>query len=199
MEEIREIKTFQLKFKPITVIKKEKVRRRQTGSRRRTRTVKTRPVKETVATATTHLADFAKIFHSSLIDTEVLARPTIISESRKESALKYTGLWASNKVNINTAPRQVLEATFVFGGSAEEIAEEIIMRRRIEPFKDMDELKRVLFRYSDSIEKCKDYITMVSDFFTIRVTAISGVAEASAIIAIRKDGRKVERIAIISS
>lgn len=199
IEEIRGIKPFKLKFEPIKVTRKEKVRTRQKSRRgRRTRTVRTRTVRKTVAPASAHTADFAKMFHSSLIDTEALARPTIISESRKESALKYMGMWASSKVNINTAPRQVLEAVFTFGGNAKEIAEEIIQQRRIKPFKDIDDLKKSLFAYSDSIEKCKDYITTVSSFFTIKVTAVSGVAEASAVLAIKKDSRKVERIAVIS-
>jgi hypothetical protein len=143
-------------------------------------------------------ADFAEVFHSSLIDTELLARPTIISEKRKESALKYIGVWGSTKVNINTAPRHVLEAAFTFGGDADEIARQIIQRRRVKPFADMEDLRTSLFRYTDSIRKCEKYITTVSNFFTVRVTVISGVAEASSVIAITKDGKTIRRIAVIS-
>jgi 16S rRNA C1402 N4-methylase RsmH len=129
---------------------------------------------------------------------ETLAAPTVISENRKESALKYTGLWASNKVNINSAPRHVLEAAFVFGGDQVEIAEEIIKQRRTKPFTDTEELRKLLFRYSDSIEKCKQFITTNSDFFTIRVTATSGTATASAVIGIVKEDKIFRRIGIIS-
>jgi hypothetical protein len=59
-------------------------------------------------------------------------------------------------------------------------------------------LKTELFRYSDSIDKCEKYITTVSRFFTIKVTAVSGVAKASTVIAITKDGGKVQRVAIIN-
>jgi type II secretory pathway component PulK len=124
--------------------------------------------------------------------------PTIVSESRKESALKYMGLWASSKVNINTAPRQVLEAAFTFGGDADKIAKEIIQRRRIKPFTDIEDLRKSLYRYSDSIGKCEKYITTTSRFFTIKITAVSGVAEASTVIAIIKDGKSIVRIAAIS-
>ena len=189
LDKISKIKTFKLKFKPITKTKRTKRRRR---GRKRSR------VKKNVVSASVHTADFAKLFHSSLIDTETLAKPTIISETRKESTLKYIGLWGSSKVNINTAPRHVLEAAFTFGGDAEEIAEEIIRRRRIKPFTDTEDLRKSLFRYSDSIRKCEKYITMTSRFFTIRVTAISGVSRASAVVAVTKDGKKIERIAVIS-
>ena len=134
-----------------------------------------------------------------MLDTESLARPTIISETRKESALKYIGLWASRKVNINTAPRHVLEAAFIFGGDADLIAEEIIQRRRIKPFADTKELRDELFRYSTAIEKCEKYITTFSDIFTIKVTVTSGVAKTSAIIGITKEGKKVKQIAVITS
>jgi len=108
------------------------------------------------------------------------------------------GMWGSQKVNVNTAPRHVLEAAFIFGGNEVEIAEEIIQQRRQETFKNIEDLKKVLFRYSDSIDKCEKYITTVSGFFTIKITAVSGVAKASSIIAITKDGGKVKRIAVIN-
>jgi len=202
LDEVSKIKPFKLDLKPITIrTRTSTTTAKQTTGRtsiRRGRRI-TRPRYTTTRLPTSaHTTDFAKLFHSSLIDIELLARPTIISESRKESALKYMGMWGSKEVNINTAPRQVLEAAFTFGGDADEIAEEIIQRRRIKPFKDIDELRQELLRYSDSIGKCESYITTVSKFFTIKVTATSGVAKASAIIAIMKDGRKLERIAVIS-
>ena len=144
-------------------------------------------------------ADYAKLFHSFLLDIEDLAKPTLISDRRKESALKYIGMWGSNKVNINTAPRHVLEAAFMFGGDAETIAEDIIQHRRIEPFEDIDQLKEKIFKHLDSIEKCEQYIVTASNFFTIRVTVVSGVAQASAVIAITKNGQKIEQIAVINS
>jgi len=206
LQQISLIKPFKLEFKPIrktvripTVTKKTST---ATAGKRTIRT-STRPkVTTTTITASDQMAkqnaDFTKLLHSSLIDTEALARPYI--QGRKESALKYIGMWASGKVNINTAPRHVLEAAFAFGGlsDATEIAEQIIQRRRVEPFANIEDLSRELIRYSDSIRKCEEYITTVSSFFTIKVTAVSGVAKASATIAVMKDGEKVQRIAIIS-
>ena len=133
-----------------------------------------------------------------MIDTEALARPIIISETRKESALKYMGMWGTRKVNINTAPRHVIEAAFTFGGDAKEIAEAIIQRRRMQPFKDIEDLRQSLFSYSDSIRKCEKYITTTSTFFTIKVTAVSGVAKASSVIAVTKTDKTLKRVAIIS-
>ena len=198
LKEVSEIKPFKLDFKAIkkrTPIKKTTKTTR--GRRSRTAGFKTTTIPVSAQVAE-QAANFAKLLHSSLIDTEALARPTIISETRKESALKYMGMWASMKVNINTAPRHVLEAAFTFGGDADKIAEEIIQRRQVEPFADMEDLKKALFSYSDSIVKCEKYIITVSRFFTIKVTVVSGVSKASAVIAIIKDGKKIERIAVIS-
>jgi hypothetical protein len=204
LQEIAKIRPFALDFKPITRTVRTPVttRARSVSSRSRTsRKPPTRVSRKTVAPAdqiseqTTH---FARFFHSSLIDTEALARPIITGPDRNESALKYMGMWGTMKVNINTAPRHVLEAAFIFGGDQVEIAEEIIQRRRIEPFADFQALKTDMFRYSDSIDKCEKYITTVSRFFTIKVTVVSGVAKASTVIAITKDGEKVKRIAVIN-
>jgi len=144
---------------------------------------------------TTH---FAKLFHSSLIDTDPLAQPTIVVGDRKEYPLKYIGLWGTRQVNINTAPRHVLEAAFIFGGNQVEIAEEIIQQRQEEPFANIEDLKNKFSRYSDSIAKCEEYITTESNYFMIKITSTSGVAKASSMIAITKDGNKVTRIAVIN-
>jgi hypothetical protein len=207
---IGEIKTFKLNFEPVTASGERDAGPAAAGAdpnagktavpdaRSRTKRVaRKQTVKKTIPPSV-HMADFAKLFHSSLIDTDALAAPTIVSETRKESALKYMGLWASSKVNINTAPRQVLEAAFAFGGDADKITDGIIQRRRIKPFTDIDDLKKTLFKYSDSIGKCEQYITTASNFFTIKITAVSGVAETSTIIAITKDSNSVEKIAAIS-
>ncbi len=202
LEQISEIKMFKLDFKPITRVvstatdttTRETTRRgRRVPVRRRRPTRKTIPVSTQIKEQTTH---FAKLFHCSLINTEALAKPYI--QGREESALKYMGLWGSRRVNINTAPRHVLEAAFAFGGDAKEIAEAIIRRRRIQPFKDIEGLRQSLFRYSDSIRKCEKYITTTSTFFTIKATAVSGVAETSSVIAVTKTGKTLKQIAVIS-
>ncbi len=203
LQEIGKIRPFAIDFKPVTRTVRTPVATRTSSVKGRTsRAAPTRVSRQTVkvpdqiAEQTTH---FAKLFHSSLIDTEALARPIITGPDRRsESALKYMGMWGTMKVNINTAPRHVLEAAFIFGGNQVEIAEEIIQRRRIEPFSDFQTLKTELFRYSDSIDKCEKYITTISRFFTIKVTAVSGVAKASTVIAITKDGGKVQRVAVIN-
>ena len=123
------------------------------------------------------------------------------------SARKYSPLYGAHRptieprapVNINTAPRHVLEAAFMFGGDADKIAQEIIQQRRVMPFEDIKELEQSLYRYNDSIDKCKNFITTTSRFFTIRVRAVSGGAEAASVIAIIKDGNKVKRVAVINS
>ena len=203
LKEIAGIKAFELAFKPLTktvripITTTAKTTSKSSTSRtQRTRiTRKSISVSKQISDQTTH---FAKLFHSSLIDTESLAQPTIVVGNRKEYPLKYMGLWGTRQVNINTAPRHVLEAALIFGGNEVEIAEEIIQRRRVEPFSDIEALKTDLFRYSNSIEKCEKYITTVSSFFTIKVTAVSGVAKTSSVIAITKEGDKVKRIAVIN-
>ena len=201
--QIGEIKPFKLTFKTMTKTVKTPVATtaKTTSKSRTSRTPRTRIKRETisvtkqVSSQTTH---FAKMFHSSLIDTEALAQPTIVVGDRKEYPLKYIGLWGARQVNINTAPRHVLEAAFIFGGNQVEIAEEIIQERQQEPFGNIDDLKNKLSRYSDSIGICEEYITTESRFFTIKITSTSGVASASSMIAITKDGNRVIRIAVIN-
>ncbi len=202
LEAISQVKPFKIKFSSITKLERRLVataRSRTTGT---TGTTRTRTVRKTISASQQENAqsvDFAKLFHSSMLDSELLARPTVESEKRNESALKYIATWASTKVNINTAPRHVLEAAFIFGGNEVKIADEVILRRRIKPFENIDDLKKQLFAYSDSVEKCERFITTESTLFTIKITAVCGIAETSTVIAIKKQGNKTTRIAVIST
>jgi hypothetical protein len=144
-----------------------------------------------------HTMDYAKILHSPMLDIETLAKPVNKDENRTESALKYISLWGTQKVNVNTAPRQVLEAAFTFGGDSVEIAKQIIELRRKKPFKDIDDLTKKLYSYNSSIDKTKPYITAQSDCFMIRVKATSGVAEVSATAGVKKVNGKFQQIGII--
>ncbi|TFG45684.1 MAG: hypothetical protein E4H40_08015, partial [Candidatus Brocadiia bacterium] len=198
LEQINKIKPFKLNMVPIKVVERKPAVPKTIAAAQTWRpvgrmvtTVKTLP-------ASVHATDYAKMLHSSMLDTEILAKPVVMSEKRKESALKYLGIWGSDKVNINSAPRQVLEAAFIFGGDEVKIAEQIIQQRRIKPFKDMEEFKKTFQNYTMSIKKCEKYITTESTFFTIKVTATSGSAKASTIIGIIKSGSKIERVAVFS-
>jgi len=203
LKEISEIKPFETSFKPITKTVRTPITTtaKTTSKSGTSRTPRTRikrttvPVSKQISDQTTH---FAKLFHGSLIDTEPLAQPTMVVGDRKEYPLKYMGMWGTRQVNINTAPRHILEAALIFGGNEVEIAEEIIQQRREEPFANMEDLKEKLSRYSRSLEKCEEYITTQSTYFMIKITSTSGVATASSMIAIIKDGNKVTRIAVIN-
>ena len=203
LKEVSEIKPFKITFRPVTktvrtpVTSTAKTTSKSGTSRTpRTRiTRKTIPASKQIVDQTTH---FAKLFHGSLIDTEPLTQPTMVVGDRKEYPLKYMGLWGTRQVNVNTAPRHVLEAALIFGGNEVEIAEEIILLRREEPFANIEDLKEKMSRYSGSLTKCEEYITTQSTYFMIRITSTSGVATASSMIAITKDGSKVTRIAVIN-
>ncbi len=203
LKEITEIKQFKLDLKDITVTKKNPVRARSSRFRRRdsskskipTRTTTTKTI---IRSAVGHTTDFAKLLHSSMLDMEPLAAPLPDTGNRLESPMKYLAMWGSQRININTAPRHVLEAAFTFGGDAEDIAEEIIQLRRERPFKDLKDLKSRLYGFNDSIEKTTPYITTVSTYLSIRVTATNGRARSAAVATVIKNGNKVERIAIIT-
>jgi hypothetical protein len=198
LKQVASIKPFKVVFPPAvkrTAVTLAAPSTRRRGARQQRTAYRTTKV-SSAEQINKQARDFSSLFNGSIIDTDMLAAPTIVSEDRKESALKYMDLWGATQVNINSAPRQVLEAAFTFGGDADQIAAEIIKKRRGKPFASIEELKKQLFKFSDSIDKCKPYITTTSNVFTIRVTAVSGVAKASAIIVVFKDGDKIERIAV---
>lgn len=204
--EVAKVRPFTIEFKAMSVAAAPPASLRSRVTRTRTANTKStvQRTARTTVTVTEQMdqqnAAFSRLFHSSLIDTEIFTRPSVVSSSRNESAMKYLGLWATRQVNINSAPRHVLEAALTFGSVADapKIAEAIIQRRRVQPFSDIEEAKKDIFRYGDAIEKCQSFLTTTSTVFTVRVTAVSGAARAVAVAGVSKEGRKVKRIAVIS-
>ena len=204
LEEIKQKKQFTLNPKKTATATTKKTT--PTTTRSSTRSRRTSRTRRTTSSRTTKKArsplanttDFARLFHSAMLDSEKLAWALPNTGTRTEAPIKYLALWGSDKVNINTAPRHVLEAAFTFGGQESEIADEIIKVRKEKPFKNVDELRNNLYQYADSIEKVKPYITTASNFLTIKITAYSGNAKASAVAAVVKTGKKVDKIAVIS-
>jgi len=207
MAAIDKIRPFKVEFEtstaPTTADTAASLRERVSRSRGRTSATRRTTARRAVPVAEQiqqQDAMFSRLFHSSLVDTDLLTRPSVASESRKESAMKYLGLWATRTVNINTAPRQVLEAALAFGSIADapKIAEIIIQERKLKPFSDIEEVKKAAFRYAEAIEKCRNFITTTSTVVSVRVTAVSGVARSVAVAGISKDGQKIKRIGVIS-
>lgn len=209
-DEIKDVKPFSLSLKEVTTVTTQtadanagaaqaapdnRVARRLSRLRQR-RANALQTITQT-RSASGHTLDFAKILHSPMVDLEKLAKPVNEDENRIESALKYVSLWGTQKVNINSAPRHVLEAAFTYGGDAPDIAQKIIDERRIKPFESIDDLKKRLLTYYKSIEKSMPYITTSSNCYSIRVIATSGVARVCAAAAIKKEKDKIEQIGII--
>jgi hypothetical protein len=72
-----------------------------------------------------------------------------------------------------------------------EIADRIIAQRKEKPFESVDKLRESLFGYSQSIDKCKNFITTESNMFTIRVTAQCGTAVSRTLTAVQVTKKKV--------
>ena len=114
LDDIAEIKQFTINPKDIVrttrvPVKTPVTRGRRTSRRTRT-TTRTKTIKTTVRSAIGHTTDFAKLLHSPMIDTDALSIPLPNTGKRHETPVKYLALWGSQKVNINTAPRHILEA-----------------------------------------------------------------------------------------
>ena len=200
-EEIREKKEFKLNAGPIITKKTTKTSTRRTANRRRRTRKKTTATKKTTTKkrpAIAHTTDFAKLFHSSMLNSETLAVPVIETEDRVENALKYLGIWGSQHVNINTAPRHVLEAALTFSADDPEgLAEMIIEQRREKAFVKIDEIKELGGLDTESFNKLKKYITTVSTFFKVTVTSRASNVRSRAVLTIVKEGRKAETLMVL--
>jgi len=206
MDKINDKKEF--KLNPGPIIQKTTTRTtrksRATNRRSRRKTSRSRTTKQTTTKkrpAVAHTTDFAKLFHSSLLDREFLARPLPDTGDRIESPLKYLSLWGSQRVNINTAPRHVLAAAFSLAetGSFDlpEFTQKVIQARKEKPFQKIDELKNLGGLSADTMKNLENYLTTTSTFFQIRIISRSGNARSSAVATVVKEGKKTQQLAIL--
>lgn len=158
---------------------------------------KAEPTTDVLRPAIAHAADFGKLFHSSLLDLEGLGKGRLETGRRNESPLRYLGLWGSQEVNINTAPRQVLEAAFTMVGEPEKITEAIIQRRQTKPFRTLRELEELVPEEVTRIRSATPYLTTQSVFFQIRISSRRGNARCAAVATVFKDQKKIETLAVL--
>jgi type II secretory pathway component PulK len=150
--------------------------------------------------AVAHTADFAKLFHSSLLNHEILARPLPDTGERMESPLKYLSLWGAQRVNINTAPRNVLEAAFslaIDSFDLPEFTQKVIEKRKEKPLASVGELAKLGGLDTETMNNLKKYLTTSSTFFQIRVTSQSGNARSAAVATVVKEGSNVQQLVIL--
>ena len=207
-EGIFEKKEFRLNAGPIVTKKASRTSKTSRASSRRTAARSRRAKKKTATTKTkmtikrrpaiAHTTDFAKLFHSSLLNRETLALSVIETEDRVENALKYLGIWGSQHVNVNTAPRHVLEAALTFSADDPEgLAEMIIEQRREKAFIKIDEIKKLGGLDTESFNKLRNYISTASTFFKVTVTSRIGNVRSRAVLTIVKEGRNAETLMVL--
>jgi len=211
MDEVYKEKIFKLNAGPIVPpTSRTQTTTRTTSASQRTRRVTTRQRTQTARTTQTaatqarpaiaHTTDFAKLFNSSMLDREILAQPLPDTGERVESPLKYLSLWGAQHVNINTAPRHVLQATFALVMDSFQIGELtqlIIDKRKEAPFKNLNELKDLGGLDSETMRRLGSYVTTTSTFFKIRIDSQSGSASTSAVATVVKEGRNTQVLMIL--
>lgn len=198
-EEISEKKLFKLNAGAI-LVKKTTTTSRQSASTRRTTTTSKTQTATQERPAVGHTTDYAKLFHSSLLDREMLALPIPDTGERVETALKYLGLWGSQRVNINTAPRHVLQAAFMLAlawDDAVNVANEVIVQRQQEAFKSTDSLKEIGLLDTTTYNNLKNYVSTTSTFFKVTVTSSTGSACAKAVLTVVKEGNQTETLMVL--
>ncbi|MDH7598287.1 MAG: type II secretion system protein GspK [Sedimentisphaerales bacterium] len=159
----------------------------------------TRPDIRSISPTERNILDIIRLLHSPILDHQLLARPTIEGQQRIESLAKYIGLWGTEQVNINTAPRHVLEATFAFVGDAAAIADAVIQQRRLKPFTDLADLRKRLTSYADALEKCSRFITFASNTMSIKVKVQCGSARSQAVLGVTKGAAGVRILGLVRS
>ncbi|MCK5270331.1 MAG: general secretion pathway protein GspK [Sedimentisphaerales bacterium] len=101
----------------------------------------------------------------------------------------YIGCWGHNRININTAPVEVLEAAFLPLGITKKTAEAVVVHREKNPFANPTQLQRVRGISRTMLNAAKVLSTTSSDTFSIQITTSLGRASYSLYGSIYKSRR----------
>jgi len=107
-------------------------------------------------------------------DGELLTEPLI---DRAGSFSDYLGVWGHDKININTAPAEVLEAAFKTMGMTSEMAQAIVDYRQRKLFANTSELQKATKINTNMYRALRIIVTTRSDTFTIKIKAKYGRAK----------------------
>jgi type II secretory pathway pseudopilin PulG len=207
-EQIYKMKPYRMNAGPILVPAATTTAARRSAASQ-FRTSQTAPARQTPAPAQTatqqrpaiaHTTDFAKLFHSSLLNREKLAYPVPDTGERVETSLKYLGLWGSQRVNINTAPRHVLHAAFMMAltwDDAVNLADEVIRQRQLKPIGNVNTLKEMGSLDTETFNRLNNYITSTSRFLKITVSSTTGNARANAILTVVNENKQSETLMVL--
>ena len=91
----------------------------------------------------------------------------------------YIGCWGHNRVNINTAPVEVLEAAFLPLGLTRKTAEAVVAYREKTPFSNPTQLYRVKGINRTMLYAVRALSATSSDTFSVQITASLGRASYS--------------------
>jgi hypothetical protein len=134
------------------------------------------------------MATFAEQWYQQVADNpeyQLLREPMT---DRSGNFMEYLGLWGHNRINLNTAPAEVIEIAFSEMGLTRDIAQAIVEYRKKKPLLGTGQLKEI-----DSIQPFLQVIQSLSvtqsDSFSIQIKAQSGRSQYFLLAGIYKNMR----------
>ena len=120
---------------------------------------------------------FAHLFQADLLhnpESAELASTLLDGEAMFPELL---GLWGNNQINLNTASPELLEGALESIGMTHEMARAIVIYRNEQPFTHVVDLKKIDAVNRDTLDKMRRLCKVLSDTFSIHVTARLGRTE----------------------
>jgi len=134
------------------------------------------------------MATFAEQWYQQIADNpeyRLLREPII---ERPGNFMGYLGLWGHSRINLNTAPAEVIEAAFSEIGLTEEVTREIIDYREKKPLINIGQVKEV--------ESAEPFVQIIqslsviqSDSFSVQIKAQLGRSQYFLLAGIYKNMR----------
>jgi type II secretory pathway component PulK len=119
------------------------------------------------------MATFAEQWYQQIADNpeyRLLREPIT---DRPGNFMGYLGLWGHSRINLNTAPAEVIEAAFSEIGLTEEVTREIIEYRKKKPLINIGQVKEVESA-GPFVQIIQSLSTIQSDSFSVQIKAQSG-------------------------
>jgi len=145
------------------------------------------------------MVQFTQIFYEHMRRDPELSGLQENLVDRDSSFLEYLGFWGHNKININTAPIEVLQSAFSYLGVTSDQIQEIDEYRQEQNIKYMADLKNIGSFSTSMIQTIAPICVTKSEHFTVNVTAQLGRTQHSVIAAIHYTRGYMQILAMINN
>lgn len=144
------------------------------------------------------MALFAQSFYTTINEQSEYATLKQPMTEREVSLVDYFGFWGHNRININTAPVEIIQAAFAPLGLTESQAQAIVSYRQQQKFTQLSDIRKVEGIERPLAQSIMPLCLTRSETFSVKITARIGRTSYRVTGAVHYNRGRVQPLAMVN-